>query len=98
MSIEAETVANDLCTVGAGLNINESMQFFTDEAVVHFVPMKPAIGKEEIRKTIEDVLKGVTWAEYKVLHSASNDNIVFNERIDSFEAGGKRVSIPVIGI
>ena len=98
MSIEAETVVNDLCKVGAGLNINEIMQFFTDEAVVHFVPMKPEIGKEESRKTIEGVLKGVTWAEYKVLHSASNDNIVFNERIDSFEAGGKRVSIPVIGI
>ena len=98
MSIAAETVVNDLCKVGAGLNLSEIMDFFTDESVVHFVPMKPAVGKEEIRKTIEDVLKGMTWAEYKVLHSASNDNIVFNERVDSFEAGGKRVSIPVMGV
>jgi hypothetical protein len=41
MSIEAETVVNHLCNVGARLNINEIMDFFTDEAVVHFVPMKP---------------------------------------------------------
>jgi limonene-1,2-epoxide hydrolase len=40
----------------------------------------------------------VTWAEYKVLHSVSNDNIVFNERVDSFDADGKRLSIPVIGV
>jgi limonene-1,2-epoxide hydrolase len=60
--------------------------------------MPPASGKETIRKTIEGLLKGTTWLEFKVLHTASNGNVVVNERVDSFEVKGKRMSLPVMGI
>lgn len=98
MSSEAETVVNDFCKAWARLNLDQIMDFFTDDAVYHNIPMKPAAGKDTIRKTIEGLLKGTTWLEFKILHSASNGNIVFNERVDSFEAGGKRVSLPVMGV
>ena len=51
-----------------------------------------------IRKTIEGLLKGTTWIEFKILHTASNGNVVFNERVDSFEAEGKKISLPVTGV
>jgi limonene-1,2-epoxide hydrolase len=98
MSAEAEGIVNEFCKTWARLNVDQIMDFFTDDAVYHNIPMKPAAGKATIRKTIEGLLKGTTWIEFKILHSASNGNIVFNERVDSFEAGGKRVSLPVMGV
>ena len=38
-----------------------------------------------------------TGSKFKILHTASTGNVVMNERVDSFEAGGKHVSLPVIG-
>jgi limonene-1,2-epoxide hydrolase len=98
MSTEAEGVVNEFCKAWARLNIDQIMDFFTDDAVYHNIPMKPAAGKDTIRKTIEGLMKGTTWLEFKILHSASSGNVVFNERVDSFEAGGKRVSLPVMGV
>ena len=98
MAGEAEGIVNEFCKAWARLNVDQIMDFFTDDAVYHNIPMKPAAGKATIRKTIEGLLKGTTWIEFKILHSASNGNIVFNERVDSFEAGGKRISLPVTGV
>jgi limonene-1,2-epoxide hydrolase len=100
MSSEAESVVNEFCKAWARLNIDQVMDFFTDDAVYHNIPMKPATGKAEIRKTVEGLLKGTTWIEFKILHTASSGNIVCNERVDSFKADiksqEKKLSLPVI--
>jgi len=99
MSTEAESIVNEFCKAWARLNLDQVMDFFTEDAVYHNVPMKPATGKADIRKTIQGLLKGTTWLEFKILHTASSGNVVFNERVDSFEAGGKpRISLPVTGV
>ena len=94
MATEAENVVNEFCKAWARLNIEQVMDFFTDDAVYHNIPMKPAKGKEVIRKTIEGLLKGTDWIEFKILHTASSGNVVFNERVDSFKADikGKKKS------
>jgi limonene-1,2-epoxide hydrolase len=98
MSNESETIVSEFCKAWARLNIEQIMDFFTDDAVYHNIPLKPASGKAAIRKTIEGLLKGTTWLEFKILHTASSGTLVFNERVDSFEAGGKRMSLPVTGV
>ena len=98
MSNEAENIVSEFCKAWARLNIEQIMDFFTDDAVYHNIPLKPASGKAAIRKTIEGLLKGTTWLEFKILHTASTGTMVFNERVDSFEAGGKRMSLPVTGV
>jgi limonene-1,2-epoxide hydrolase len=98
MSSEAESIVSEFCKTWARLNIDQIMEFFTDDAVYHNIPLKPATGKEAIRKTIEQLLKGTTWLEFKILNSASSGPLVFNERIDSFEVNGKRISLPVAGV
>ena len=98
MSNEAENVVSEFCKAWSRLNLDQIMDFFTDDAVYHNIPMKPANGTAAIRKTIEGLLKGTTWLEFKILHMASSGDLVFNERIDSFEVNGKRVSLPVAGV
>jgi len=98
MSTEAEAIVSEFCKAWARLNIDQVMDFFTDDAVYHNIPLPAATGKAAIRKTIEGLLKGTTWLEFKILHSASVSNIVMNERVDSFEVKGKRMSLPVAGV
>jgi limonene-1,2-epoxide hydrolase len=98
VSIEAEAIISDFIKAWARLNIDQIMDFFTEDAEYHNIPLPKATGKAAIRKTIEGLLKGTTWVEFKVLHSASIGNVVFNERVDSFEVKGKRMSLPVAGV
>ena len=98
MQSNPETVVGEFCNAWARLDLAAIMGFFTDDAVYHNIPMKPAAGKDAIRKTIEGLLKGVKSIEFKILHSAAHGNVVMNERVDSFEAGGKHISLPVMGV
>ncbi|MGH7916598.1 MAG: limonene-1,2-epoxide hydrolase family protein [Candidatus Binataceae bacterium] len=95
---QSEKIVTGFCQAWASLNLERIMEFFTDDAVYFNIPLKPVSGKEAIRKTIGGLLKGTTWLEFKILASASNRTTVFNERVDSFEANGKRVSLPVAGV
>jgi limonene-1,2-epoxide hydrolase len=98
MASEAEATVKEFCAAWARLNIDQIMDFFTEDATYHNIPLPVATGKAAIRKTIEGLLKGTTWLEFKVLHTASVGNVVMNERVDSFEVKGKRMSLPVAGI
>ena len=98
MANEAEKIVNDFCKSFERKNIEEIMGYFSDDAVYHNMPMEPAKGKDAIRKTINSFLPGSDKISFKILHTASNGNIVFNERIDMFDIGEKRVELPVAGL
>jgi len=98
MAVQPEKVVSDFCGAWTKLNVDEIMSFFTDDAVYHNIPMPVAKGKDVIRKTITGLLKGAVSIKFDILHSATVGNIVMNERVDSFEAGGKHVSLPVMGV
>jgi limonene-1,2-epoxide hydrolase len=98
MANEAEKIVADFCKAFERKNIDEIMGYFTDDAVYHNMPMEPATGKNAIRTTINSYLPGSDRIEFKILHTASNGNIVFNERIDMFDIGEKRIELPVAGM
>lgn len=98
MASENERVVNEFCRTWMTLNLDKVMEFFTDDAVYHNIPLKPAKGKAEIRKTIDGFMPGTTAVEFKILNSVAAGAIVFNERIDSFVINGKHVAVPVAGV
>ena len=93
-----EDVVRLFCEAWSRMDIDELLSFFTDDAVYHNIPMKPAKGKVAIRRVIGGFLKMARSFEFKIIHSAANDNIVFNERIDSIQLNAKRIELPVAGI
>jgi limonene-1,2-epoxide hydrolase len=98
MATENERVVNEFCKTWETLNIDKVMGFFTDDAVYHNIPLKPAKGKAEIRKTIDGFMPGTTKVEFKILTTASAGATVFNERVDSFIVNGNHVAVPVAGV
>ncbi len=98
MQSNPETVVKEFCNAWARLDLGAVMGFFAEDAVYHNIPMKPATGKDAIGKVIEGLLKGVKSIDFKIVHSAAHGNVVMNERVDSFDAGGKHISLPVMGV
>ena len=57
------------------------------------------ITRQRLRSVINTFLPMAKSLHFKVLKSASNGNVVFNERIDVFDLGnGKTISLPVAGV
>jgi limonene-1,2-epoxide hydrolase len=98
MATENERVVNEFCKTWETLNIDKVMDFFTDDAVYHNIPLKPAKGKAEIRKAIDGFMPGMTKIEFKILTTAAAGATVFNERVDSFVINGNPVAVPVAGV
>jgi limonene-1,2-epoxide hydrolase len=99
MATDAEQIVTEFCNAWPRKNIDELLGFFTDDAVYHNIPLEPARGKAAIRGVINTFLPMAKSLQFKVLKSASNGNVVFNERVDVFDLGnGKTISLPVAGV
>ena len=72
---------------------------FTDDAVYHNIPMPACRGKAEIENFIKGFLAGnPDGIDFEIKHQVSSGNIVFNERIDSFGMGDKKIAAQVCGV
>jgi limonene-1,2-epoxide hydrolase len=98
MATENERLVNEFCRIWETLDIDKVMEFFTDDAVYHNIPLAAAKGKAEIRKTIDGFMPGTTKIEFKILTAVSAGATVFNERVDSFIVNGRPVVVPVAGV
>jgi limonene-1,2-epoxide hydrolase len=99
MATDAEKVVTEFCNAWPRKNIDELLGFFTDDAVYHNIPLEPAKGKAAIRGVINTFLPMAKSLHFKVLHTASNGNVVFNERVDVFDLGNsKTIHLPVAGV
>ncbi|HZC44883.1 MAG TPA: limonene-1,2-epoxide hydrolase family protein [Candidatus Acidoferrum sp.] len=99
MATDAEKVVTEFCNAWPRKNIDELLGFFTEDAVYHNIPLEPAKGKQAIKGVINTFLPMAKSLHFKVLKSAGNGNVVFNERVDVFDLGnGKTISLPVAGV
>ena len=100
MPTDAEKIVTDFCNAWPRKNVDELLGFFTEDAVYHNIPFEPAKGKAAIKQVINTlVLQNVKSIHFRVLRSACNGSVVFNERVDVFDLdNGKTISLPVAGV
>jgi len=97
-SANLETVRR-FCDAFSRRNPDEIIDFFTDDAVYHNMPMPPVQGKAGIKAVLDMFLKQADSAEFIILKIAEGeDGGVLTERLDKFALGGKNVELPVAGI
>ena len=90
-------VVRRFCASWADGDLNAIVGAFTDDAVYHNIPIDPVTGPEAIRTFIEGFLGGVDSVTFEVRHIAAAGDVVLTERVDVFEAPGKRIELPVMG-
>jgi limonene-1,2-epoxide hydrolase len=98
MSTTNEETIRRFCEAWARLDVEELLAFFTTGAVYHNMPGPPATGIDAVRATIEGFLKGWQKTEWEVCNIASAGDVVFAERIDRTDAGGRHVDLPCVGV
>jgi limonene-1,2-epoxide hydrolase len=93
-----EETIRQFCAAFARRHVEELCAFFTPDAVYHNIPMAPAEGIDAIRGSLEMFVPVSPYVEFELVNLASNGTVVFTERIDRMEFGGKAVELPVTGV
>lgn len=94
-----EQIVNNFIDAWGRLNAEELAGFFTEDAVYHNIPMRPAIGIASVRKVLGAMMRDMTGVKFEVRYQAAAGNIVMNERIDHItNKDGKKISLPVAGV
>ena len=93
-----EEVVRQFCAAFSRRDVDELLDFFTDDAVYHNIPMAPAHGKEAIKALLSSFVPGSPEIEFEMLNFASAGAVVFTERVDRMTFAGKPVALPVAGV
>jgi limonene-1,2-epoxide hydrolase len=93
---ESEGVIDRFIAAWERRDVDELLDFFTEDAVWHVMPMKPAVGKPAIRTHVEAWLR--TQPQGVVHRQVSNGNVVMHERTDRCTFGGREIEGPVAAV
>lgn len=93
-----EQVVRDFIAAWTRLDVEELIQYFSEDGVYHNMPMKPVRGHDALRPFISAFLKDWTSTEWDILSLASAGDTVFAERLDRTVVGGKPVNLPCCGV
>lgn len=91
-------IISEFCAAWSRLDVDELMTYFTDDATYHNMPGPPAVGGDAVRQTIDSFLGGWQKTDWEVTNIAANGNVVFAERVDRTDVGGKHVDLPCVGV
>ncbi len=93
-----EETIRRFCAAFARRDVDELCAFFTADAVYHNIPMAPAEGIDAIRTSLEMFVPTSPYIEFEIRNLGSDGAVVFAERVDRMEFGGKAVELPVTGV
>ncbi len=95
---EAENIdlVRRFCAAWTMGDIPKIVEFFTDDAVYHNMPMQPIQGKDAIKGVIEQFMAPFERADWEIKQIVAAGDIVLTERVDRF-IGEKTVELPVMG-
>lgn len=87
---------------GAHQSVTDMVALMSDDIVwqINVPSWKPRVGREASRVELEhqNTLSSGLLPGSRVLNVASNGRMVFTERIDVFEMGGKQITLHINGI
>ncbi len=97
MSAAADLIQQFCEAWGKGATVDEIVEYFTDDAVYHNIPVDPVTGKDAIKATISMFTTGVDRVEFRVRHLVVDGDVVLTERVDAFYLPNKTIELPVMG-
>src|SRR3990172_649582 len=92
VAVSANTeLVTAFCRAWSNRDVEEILGYFTEDAVYHNMPMPPMKGKPAIQAILNQIVAPTSAIDWEVLNVAESGNLVFTERVDRFEIGGKKV-------
>jgi limonene-1,2-epoxide hydrolase len=94
----SEQIVRDFCAAWQRRDIDELLGFFTEDAVYHNIPIDPAQGHDAIRGVMMLFVPAAREIEFRIDRMASDGDVVFTERVDTFVLANGKVTLPVAGV
>ena len=82
---------------GKGATPTEIVDFFTDDAVYHNIPVDPAVGREAILGLLNMFVTPAEHVEFRVRNIVATGDTVLTERVDVFQLPNATIELPVMG-
>jgi len=96
--LENEKAIEAFIAAWSRLDVNELLEFFTEDGVYHNMPMGPVRGKAQLKPFIAAFLKDWSSPQWDVLTLMSKGDTVIAERLDRTRIGDVRVDLPCCGV
>jgi limonene-1,2-epoxide hydrolase len=96
--VNPEDVVRRFCEAWSRRDVDELLDFFTDDAVYHNIPIAPVQGKDGIKAVLQMFVPPAQSISFEILAMVSDGDVVMNERVDRFTIGEKEVALPVAGV
>jgi limonene-1,2-epoxide hydrolase len=95
---EAEQVVTRFVAAWERADPDELLDYFTEDAVWHPMPLKPAVGRVALRDAISLWLRATTQLGAEISSQISDGKTVMHERTDRFSLGGREYESPVCAV
>jgi limonene-1,2-epoxide hydrolase len=98
MTTDATALVTEFCAAfGNGKTPAELVDYFTDDAVYHNIPVDPAVGHDAILALLNMFMAAIDRLEFQVRNIAAVGDTVLTERIDVFHMPNGKIELPVMG-
>jgi len=98
MTTDATALVLEFCEAfGKGSAPADLVEYFTDDAVYHNIPVEPAVGREAILGLLNMFLTPAEGVEFRVRNIVANGDVVLTERVDVFRLPNATIELPVMG-
>ncbi len=96
-TVAPEELVSRFCSAWGEGDLDAVLDYFTEDAVYHNIPLDPVSGRAAIKAMIESIMAGADRIEFKVSNIAVNGSVVMTERVDVFHNPQVIVELPVMG-
>ena len=98
MPTDAKSLVLEFCQAFTdGATPAALVEYFTEDAVYHNIPVEPAVGHEAILGLLNMFLTPVERVEFRVLNVVADGDTVLTERVDVFHLPNAVIELPVMG-
>src|SRR5262249_23477562 len=98
MVTEAEQVVSRFVAAWGRADVDELLDYFTDDAVWHPMPMSPIVGKAALREAVKGWIATTVDGGVEMHEQVSDGTIVMHERTDRFSFDGQEHALPVCAV
>jgi limonene-1,2-epoxide hydrolase len=99
MTHSPDTVVTEFCALWSTPDIDQIVQWFTEDAVYHNIPMPAVQGHEAIREFIAGFVAAFDGIDFTVHRQIAKGDVVMNERTDVMRRkDGGEIALPVMGV
>jgi limonene-1,2-epoxide hydrolase len=98
MSADNEQFVTDFCNSLTSGDMSKVVSYLSEDVFYHNMPWAPVNGHAGVQEVLDPFVNPKLLEKMEITHTASSDDVVTNERMETWAKGDVRVLLPVLGV